>query len=109
MLYGTEALLAPQKRKMPSWGAPMRWRDCCFGLPGGSNQCGEATGFFEDSLASIDETIQDYGFTKTDEGEWNSPTPLQRELGECDMPRNDATTPSGVAEDDWGETSNAGT
>ena len=75
-------------------------RGCCFGLLGGSNQCGEATGFFADVRPPTDVTIQDYGFTKQDEKEWDAPIPLQPQLCECDQPGNDESFLPGVSQDD---------
>ena len=64
-------------------------RGCCFGLLGGSNQCGEANLFFEDFSIPASVTIQDYGITTPGEEERDVPATFQGQLCGCDEPGND--------------------
>ena len=101
ILYGKEGLLVPPMRALPAWATSL-WR-CgrCFGLPGGSNQCGEASLFSEDSLTSADVTIQDYGITTPDREGQDVPAAFQRQLWDCDEPGNDENFSPGVSADSW--------
>ena len=101
MLYGQEGLLASSARTLPSWAALMWRRGCCFGLLGGSNQCGVANMFFEDLSTPASRMIQDYGITLPDQGERDMPAAFQCQIRDCDEPGNDENFFPGVHDDGW--------
>ena len=101
MLYGQEGLLASSARTLPPWAALMWRRGCCFGLLGGSNQCGVANMFFEDLSTPAGRMIQDYGITLPDQGERDMPAAFQCQIRDCDEPGNDENFFPGVHDDGW--------
>ena len=101
MLYGPEGLLASSARTLPAWAALMWRRGCCFGLLGGSNQCGVANMFFEDLSTPAGRMIQDYGITLPDQGERDMPAAFQCQIRDCDEPGNDENFFPGVHDDGW--------
>ena len=101
MLYGQEGLLASSARTLPPWAALMWRRGCCFGLLGGSNQCGVANMFFEDLSTPAGRMIQDDGITLPDQGERDMPAAFQCQIRDCDEPGNDENFFPGVHDDGW--------